>query len=458
MNAPNPPAPSGAQVSTEAGAVSSPPSNTMPRVALAGLVGTVIEFYDFIIYGTAAALVFAHAFFPALGTASGTVVSFATLGVAFVARPVGAVLFGHFGDRLGRKKTLIATMTTMGLATVLIGLLPTADTAGIIAPVALVVLRVGQGLAAGGEWAGAALLLSEHAPTGRRGFWTMFNNLGGAVANMLALSTFFITSLVMTDEAFISYGWRIPFLISIVFVIFGLWVRLRLDETPVFQNEVERRGASSLPFKEALRTQWKHILLGAGTLVMAFAFNYMGASYLTNYGTTTLSLGKSAVLGTGVFGGLMLAVGIISGGILSDRFGRRRVLIAANVVSIPWAVVLFPLLNLKSLGTFWVGLSITFLIAGHAFGVSGSFLSELFHTRFRCTAAGLAYSLAGVVGGAVPPLVATTVISSYGGLAFGLMLAVLGVVALVCTLNVSETRGRALDEAHVEAAAVQHVR
>ncbi|HEY5853533.1 MAG TPA: MFS transporter [Aldersonia sp.] len=417
----------------------------MRKVALASFMGTVIEFYDFIIYGTAAALVFSEVFFPALGPREGTIVSFATLGVAFVARPFGAVLFGHFGDRLGRKRTLIATMLTMGVSTVLIGLLPSADKIGAVAPVLLIVLRVAQGLAAGGEWAGAALFTSENAPKHRRGFWSMFTNLGGAVANMLAASTFLITSFTMSDETFAAYGWRIPFLLSAVLVVFGLYIRLKLDDTPVFKEQAATGGTSSLPFAEAFRYQWKQIVLGAGTLLMAFSFNYLGASYLTNYGTKTLELARTQVLGAGVFGGLMLGIGIISGGTLSDRIGRRKVLIGANIVGIPWALLLFPLLDTKSLAAFWVGLAVSFLVAGHAFGVSGSFLSELFHTRYRYTAAGLSYSFAGIIGGALPPLIAASIIATYGAFALGMLLAGVCVVSLAATLALRETRDTELD-------------
>ena len=418
----------------------------MRKVALASFMGTVIEFYDFIIYGTAAALVFSEVFFPALGAQAGTIVSFATLGVAFVARPFGAVLFGHFGDRLGRKRTLIATMLTMGIATMVIGLLPSADTIGIAAPILLIFLRVAQGLAAGGEWAGAALFTSENAPKDRRGFWSMFTNLGGAVANMLAATTFLVTSFTMSDDQFVSYGWRIPFLLSALLVIFGLYIRLKLDDTPVFREQAAAGGTSALPFAEAFRNQWKQILLGAGTLLMAFSLNYLGASYLTNYGTSTLDLTRSQVLGAGIFGGLMLGVGIVVGGTLSDRVGRRRVLLTANILGIPWALVLFPLLDTASLAAFWVGLAVSFLVAGLAFGVAGAFLSELFHTRYRYTAAGLAYSFAGIIGGALPPLIAASIIDSYGAFAFGLVLAGACVVSLISTLLVRETRDTELDD------------
>jgi len=451
MTAYHPPGAQDVPVGEQAARVAQPPKNKMHKVAFASFIGTVVEFYDFGIYATAAALVFAHAFFPALGDYAGTVVSFATLGVAFVARPVGAILFGHFGDRLGRKRTLVATMTLMGVATVLIGLLPTAGSIGVVAPIVLVLLRVAQGLAAGGEWAGAALFTSEHAPKARRGFWAMFTNLGGAVANILSLSTFLVAALYMSDETFAAWGWRVPFLISIVLVAVGLYVRLKLEETPVFADEARQHGASALPFKEAFAKQWKEIFLGAGTLLTAFSFGYIGIAYLINYGTATLELTRPEVLAAGVFGNFINGLAIISGGILSDRVGRRRVLQTVNLIGIPWALVLFQLLDTKSLAAFWVGMTVTFLIAGHGFGVAGSFLSELFHTRYRYTAAGLAYSFAGILGGAVPPLLAASIIGKYGSTVFGVVLAVYCVVGVLCTLAVKETRHRELDELPAEA-------
>ncbi|MBV6760336.1 MFS transporter [Rhodococcus opacus] len=431
---------------TESADPSTAKTNKMPRVAFASFMGTVIEFYDFGIFGTAAALVFAHAFFPALGTYAGTVVAFATLGVAFVARPFGSILFGHFGDRLGRKRTLISTMCLMGTATVIIGLLPTAATAGVVAPILLIVLRIAQGLAAGGEWAGAALFTSENAPSESRGFWSMFTNLGGAVANILALSTFFVTGLLMSNEAFIAWGWRVPFLLSSVLVAVGLYARFKLEESPIFANEVERRGRSSLPFKDALANQWREIVLGAGALVSSFAFGYIGIAYLINYGTATLHLSQHGVLAAGIFGNVVNGLAMISGAILSDKIGRRPVLLIVNIVGIPWALILFPLLDTESAVAFWIGITVSFLIAGHGWGVCGSFLSELFHTRYRFTAAGLAYSLAAILGGGIPPLVAASIIGSHGGFVFGMFLAGYCLVGLACTFVLRETRSRALDE------------
>lgn len=301
------------------------PPAKMRRVAFASFIGTVIEFYDFSIYGTAAALVFAGAFFSALGDQSATVVSFATLGVAFVARPLGSILFGHYGDRLGRKRTLIATMALMGTATVLIGLLPTSASIGVVAPILLVLLRIAQGLAAGGEWAGAALFTSEHSPKDRRGFWAMFTNLGGAFANVLALTVYLIVALYMSDDTFTSWGWRIPFLISVVLVAVGLYVRLRIEETPAFEAEARRRrDDGGLPFKDAFKHGWRRILLGSGALVMAFSLGYIGIAYLTNYGTATLGLSRPTVLLAGIIGNLVNGLFCVLGGPSPTGSGAGR--------------------------------------------------------------------------------------------------------------------------------------
>ncbi len=289
----------GAGGASAAGATQ-PPQNTtsVRRVAIASCIGTTIEFYDFFIYGTAAALVFPTVFFPALGATAGTVASFATFAVAFIARPVGAMLFGHFGDRIGRKKTLISTLLLMGISTLLIGLLPGAATIGVAAPIILVLLRFGQGFAVGGEWAGATLLTAEYAPPGKRGLYAMFPQLGPAIAFVLSSSTFLITGAVLgdTNQAFLDYGWRIPFLFSIVLVGIGLYMRLAIEETPVFKAEQAERVAEqkneaprTLPFLDAWRFQTKEILLSAGALACLFAFFYMGTAFLTSYGTKTLA-------------------------------------------------------------------------------------------------------------------------------------------------------------------------
>jgi MFS family permease len=423
------------------------PPAAMRRVATAAFVGSTIEFYDFFIYGTAAALVFPKIFFPALGAAAGTVAAFATLGVAFVARPLGAVLFGHFGDRLGRKKTLITTLLMMGIATVLVGILPTAAQAGAVAPVALVVLRIVQGLAAGGEWAGAALFAAENAPSSRRGFWAMFPSLGGGAALILGNATFLVTGLSMSDDAFVAYGWRIPFLASVLLIVVGLWIRLRTDETPVFKNALAKGQTSGAPFVSAFKHQTRQILLATGIVIMVPTFTYLGATYLTNYGTSVLKLSRTSVLTMGVLGAVSISVAIIVGGTLSDRLGRRRVILAAAAVAVPWALLVFPVINIGSTFAYGVAIVVTMFISGTAYGPMSAYLSELFDTRYRYTAAGLTYNFAQIIGGAIPPIVGVAITAAVGSFAFGIFLAALCLVSLLCVLALAETRGRDLDRA-----------
>ncbi len=427
-------------------------NNPMRRIAIASLTGTTVEFYDFFIYGTAAALVFGKVFFPALGGAAATAAAFATFGVAFVARPFGSILFGHFGDRVGRKKTLIATLLLMGLATVAIGLLPGAETIGVAAPILLVVLRLCQGLAVGGEWAGATLLTAENAPPEKRGRYAMFPQLGPSLAFALASLTFLITGLTMTPEAFLAWGWRVPFVLSIVLVAVGLYVRLRIDETPVFKGAVNRNEVTRVPLFEVLRRQPKEVLLTGGALTMLFAFFYIGVAYLTNYGTATLKLPSSTVLGIGVLAGLCFAATTILSAILSDRLGRRPIIIWAIAAALVWSLVLFPLLDTGNPVLFAVGLCVTLAIVGVSYGPAGAYLPEMFATRYRYTGAGMGYNLAGVLGGAVPPLLATQLAASFGSYAIGVYLAAMALVSLVCVLLLKETKGVVIDEAAPAAA------
>ena len=428
---------------TAKAAAASPP--TMKRVASASFIGTVIEFYDFGIYGTAAALVFPQLFFPALGTAAGTVASFATLGVAFVARPFGSVLFGHFGDRLGRKKTLIATMLLMGLSTTLVGLMPTASAIGVAAPILIVILRILQGLAAGGEWGGAVLFASENAPKNKRGFWAAFPSFGGGIAVILSNATFFTTNQVMSEDSFVNWGWRIPFLASLLLVVVGLWVRLSTGETPVFQKQVERVGVTRVPVLDAFKNQPWQIVLATGTAVMTLSLTYVGGNYMVSYGTTVLELTRSFVLGIAILGGVSLSVGVVIGAVLSDRIGRRQIITIAACAAVVWDLALFPILDTRSELAFALGVPVTLLISGIATGPLGAFLSEVFQTRYRYTATGLSYSLAGMIGGAIPPLIAAPIIEAAGGFTFGVILAAVALLSLVCIRVIGETQQLDLD-------------
>jgi MFS family permease len=442
-----------------------PTKTSMGRVAMATTIGTTIEYYDFFIYGTAAALVFPALFFPALGEVAGTVASFATFAVAFFARPVGAVVFGHFGDRIGRKRALIATLLIMGVATVLIGLLPTPAALGdfaVLAPILLVTLRFLQGFAVGGEWAGAALMAAEYAPPKLRGLYASLPMLGPALAFGLASTTFLITNITLGDssDAFREIGWRVPFILSGALVAMGLWIRVSIEETPVFQAEqkaAQAQAASAdsgprpLPVLESIRYQWKEMVFGGIAFTSLFAFFYIGTSFLTSYGSTTMELPRNEVLMSGVIASFFFAVATVLSGLASDRIGRKRALLIAGAIAAPWSLVLFAILDAGALAdngmvVFTIGVSVTLMIVGFMFGPAGSFLPELFHTRYRYTGAGMAYSLAGILGGALPPLAAVGLAGTFGGGAVGIMLAAIAVLSFVTTLALRETRGSDLEK------------
>lgn len=427
----------------------------MGRVAAASAIGSVIEFYDFLIFGTAAALVFPAVFFPALGEAAGSVASFATFAVAFVARPFGALFFGHFGDRIGRKRMLILTLTIMGTATFIVGVLPGAGTIGIAAPIILFTLRFFQGIAVGGEWAGAALLTAEYAPAARRGLWASMPQLGPSLGFALASATFLITNLTLGDQSdtFIGWAWRVPFIFSAVLVIIGFWIRLRIAETPVFTAEQERKAQATvdgapkdrLAVLEVLRKQPREVFLASGPMILVFAFFYIGTAFLTSYGTTELGHSRPAVLLCGIIGALFFAVFTIIGGTLSDRFGRRKIIIGAIVASGIWSFALFPVLDIGTITSFGAGLSVTMLCLGVIYGPKGSFLPELFETRYRYTGAGMAYNLGGVLGGAVAPMVASALVATQvGSAAIGYMLVAICLIGLICMLALRETQGVSL--------------
>jgi MFS family permease len=420
---------------------------TLRRVAFAAFAGTTIEFYDFFIYGTAAALVFGRVFFPALGAAAGTVAALATFAVAFLARPLGSVVFGHLGDRLGRKRTLVVTLLLMGFSTVAVGLLPGAASIGIAAPVILVVLRFAQGLAVGGEWAGAALLAVEYAPPAHRGRYGMYPQIGPGIAFALTSATFLAGGLALTPEEFVAWGWRIPFVLSAVLVAVGLYVRLRIDETPVFREararqELARRTA---PLGEAVRRHTREMALASGALAALFGLGYIGTVYLTSYGTAVLGLPRPTMLLLGVLGGVVLAVSAAVGGRCSDRFGRRRVVLTGNLATIACGLVAFPIIDTGSVALVGVGLCLLLAVGGVALGPASALLAELFATRYRYTAAGLSYNLAAILGGAVPPVLAAALQASYGSIAVGLILCVLGLLGTACVLALPETRDRSLE-------------
>lgn len=425
----------------------------MRKVALASCVGTTIEYYDFFIYATAAALVFPHVFFPALGSVAGTVASFATLSVAFIARPAGAVVFGHFGDRIGRKKSLVATLLIMGFATVAIGLLPGSASIGVIAPILLVILRAAQGFAVGGEWAGATLLTAENSPTGKRGAYAVYPQLGPALGFMLSGAAFLATGFAFggTDGAFLDFGWRVPFLFSIVLIGVGLWVRLSVSETPEFQRVQAAKATAAQtpttgesPLMGVLRNQPRQLLLAAGAITMQYGFFYMATAYLTSYGTSSTGMGltRDSVLAMNIFASVVFGIATVMSGRLSDRFGRRTMVTAACVSGLVFSPLLFPLLGLGGHWAFLLGLVGLLVIFGICFGPIGAYLPELFETRYRYTGAGLAFALGGVLGGGIVPLLAPPLYAQFGGTAVGIMLVVISAISLVCVRALPETKDR----------------
>ena len=344
------------------------PDKEMKRIGAAGFTGTFIEFYDLQIYTTAAALVFAHVFFPQLGKVAGTIAAFGTIGVVFVARPLGSVLFGHLGDRLGRKRVLVITLLMMGISTILTGLLPTSEEIGVLAPTLLIVLRIIQGLAAGGEYGGAALLIAESAPIEKRGTWSALPQLGGAASTSFAAVTFLITSLTMSDHAFRSWGWRLPFLFSGALLVVGLYIRFKIRETTVFTKEIHRRGASKAPIVDAFNAQPRDLFLACMVAVPSFAMLYLVLTYVVSYGVNQLNLGYTEVLLLSAGNGVVLAVGQVISSRLSDRIGRRPVLIFANGLATVWALALFPVLHIGTVATYAIATIVSLLIGGFISG------------------------------------------------------------------------------------------
>ncbi|MEV0945260.1 MFS transporter [Rhodococcus sp. NPDC049939] len=414
----------------------------MKRVAFASYAGTAIEYYDFYIYGTAAALVFPTVFFPNLSSTIATIASFATFAAAFFSRPVGAAVFGHFGDRLGRKKTLIATLMIMGSSTVAVGLVPSAATIGTAAPILVLGLRLMQGFAVGGEWAGSALLSAEYAPSAKRGMYGMFTQLG--VGSGLVLSNLVFLSANVTigedSSAFMTWGWRLPFLASAVLMIVALYVRLNIDETPIFQKEKKDHSVARAPLADLLRQQTKQALLGAGCLTGIFTFSFMGGTYLTGYASTELGHPRNLILTVGVLGGLSLILCTAISARICDTYGRRKIILAGFALGVPWSFAVLPLLDTGSATLFAVGIASTFGILGVSYGPMASFIPEVFRTRFRYTGAGLAFNLGGILGGAIPPVIAGALLATYGSWAVGLMMSLLLLVSFVSAYALPETK------------------
>lgn len=384
------------------------------RVASACLVGTTIEFYDFFIYGTAAGLVFPKVFFPDATPFLGALLAFATFGIGFLARPLGGVIFGHFGDRVGRKKMLVLSLIMMGLSTFAIGVLPGYAAAGVLAPVLLVLLRFIQGIAVGGEWGGAVLMAVEHAPPGRRGFYGSWPQAGAPLGTLLATGTFYLVAL-MPSAQFLSIGWRIPFLASAVLVVVGMFVRLRVTESPAFQALRDTGKTARAPIVDVLRQHPRQVLLVAGAFLVQSTVAYIFIVYLAGYGTSVLGASRTTVLAATALSALVAAVAHVVAGAASDRFGRKP-LYLAGVISM--GVLIFPAFALFNTGEFVPMLVANLLVFAFAMSLAGgptaALFAEQFGTRVRYSGASTGYQLAGIFGAALGPIIATALIEATG--------------------------------------------
>ena len=391
------------------------------RVLSASLAGTAVEFYDFYIYATAAALVFGPLFFPAESASAQLLAAYASFAVAFIARPIGALAFGHFGDRVGRKSTLVASLLIMGLSTFFIAFLPGHDAIGWVAPALLCLLRFGQGFGLGGEWGGAALLAVENAPPGWRGRFGMFPQFGAPLGFLAANGLFLVLGLGLSEEDFRAWGWRLPFLGSILLVAIGLWVRLRLTETPAFAAALAEAPPAKVPLVELFRDHFGQTLLGVFGVIACFALFYISTAFALGHATTAMGFAREDVLMVQLGAILFLALGIWLAGVLSDRFSPRAVLIGGSVGGMVAGLVMAPLLGLGLWGLA-LFLSLALFAMGFVYGPLGAWLPGLFPARVRYTGASLAFNAGGIIGGGLTPVVAQALVGSYGLPAVGLWL------------------------------------
>ena len=401
------------------------------RILTASLVGTAVEFYDFYIYGTAAALVFGPLFFPSESPSAQLMLSFMSFGLAFFARPVGAIVFGHYGDRIGRKSTLVASLMLMGISTLLIAFLPTYAMVGWVAPLLLCLLRFGQGFGLGGEWGGAALLAVENAPPGWRSRFGMFPQLGAPVGFIAANGLFLLLGLGLSDSDFAAWGWRIPFLLSAVLVGLGLWVRLKIGETPDFADAMAREAPVAVPIGELFRHHLVVTLAGTFAVVACFAIFYLATSFALAHGTTTLGYPKEQFLLIQLGAILFMAVGIIFAGYASDASSAHRVLTWGCGATVLVGFLFGPALASGSWYVVGLGLATALFVMGLVYGPLGDWLTALFPVRVRYTGASVAFNAGGILGGAMAPIVAQALAEHGGTEMVGLYLAIAGIVSWI---------------------------
>jgi len=430
----------------------SAPANPRSRVLVASLIGTTIEFYDFYAYATAAVLVFPALFFPAGNDTVALLSSFAVFGAAMVARPIGAIFFGHLGDRLGRKTTLVISLLTMGVATFLIGALPTYASVGWVATALLVVMRLGQGFALGGEWSGAALVATENAPRGKRAIFGTFPQLGAPLGFIIANGIFLVFNGLLSDDAFASWGWRVPFLFSAVMVAVGLWVRLKLVEAPVFEQTQQAGLVQKLPLASVVRTHWRELILGTFFMLATYVLFYLMTAFSMTYGTKPTAQDGLGFAYTSFVLMLMVAVVFFGAftmlsGPLADRYGRRRTLIWVTLAIIAFGLLWVPILDLGTAGV-WLWLIIGLSLMGCTFGPMGALLPELFPTSVRYTGSGVSYNVSSILGAAVAPFIAVALWQAADGspVPVGVYLSSMAVLTLIALLLGKETKDVALEE------------
>ncbi|WNN44446.1 MULTISPECIES: MFS transporter [Winslowiella] len=424
------------------------PVNSRGKVLVASLVGTAIEFFDFYIYATAAVIVFPHIFFPQGDATVATLQSLATFAIAFIARPIGSAVFGHFGDRVGRKATLVASLLTMGISTVVIGLLPSYETIGVFAPLLLALARFGQGLGLGGEWGGAALLATENAPAKKRALYGSFPQLGAPIGFFFANGTFLLLSWLLSDEQFMEWGWRVPFILSAVLVLIGLYVRVSLHESPVFAKVQKANAQVKVPIGTLFSKHMKATIIGTFIMLATYTLFYIMTVYSMSYGTAAEPIGLGYSRNSFLW---MLMVAVIGfgitvpiAGVLADRFGRRKTMIVITLMIIAFSL-LFP--SMLGSGNQWVVMGFLLLglsIMGLTFGPMGALLPELFPTEVRYTGASFSYNLSSILGASVAPYIATWLATTYGLYAVGLYLAAMACLTLLALIASKETRHQTL--------------
>lgn len=411
----------------------------MGRIVLASLVGTTIEFYDFYIFGTAAALVFGPMFFPKSAPETQALNAYLTFGIAFLARPVGSFLFGHFGDRVGRKSALVATMLMMGLATTLIGALPGYATAGVLAPWLLAALRFLQGVGLGGEWGGAALIATENAPDGRRAWFGMFPQLGPPIGFFIATGLFLALLIGFGEAAFVDWAWRVPFLASAILVAIGLYVRVALEETPAFKAAMARDKRIAVPLAAVLRDYWRPLIQGSLAIVVCYALFYISTVYMIGYGVRSLGLSRVSLLEMLCVAVVFMAVATPISAALADRVGRRPVLLVSAVIAAAVGLMM-PALLAQGPGGVLAFLSLALGVMGLTFAPLGALLPELFPTEVRYTGAASAYNLGGILGASLAPSLAQ-LLEAAGGIAWvGYYIAVAAAISFLAILSMRETR------------------